>query len=272
MRHLKPINQKAQRIESTLENDVVALQQGGAPPTGTAHPAGLLVRVLAGLGSRQQRRHGGTVPAGGARSVRLPPHLLLAGARAGSLQLRARLDREVRVRAEGLAQDRPDLPMSRIARRSARVAGVALRRVARRSARSRQHARRPDSVGRQRHDLRRHVRATTSSCSTKRRCACATRMHTSVGIPEISLSFDRKHLYVTDPGNEKVEIIDLATKQVARHVHAVARQHEGAHEGLQPRPEGALRRAAREDVHEEARPVRGRASRRCSATTSRSTP
>jgi len=38
-------------------------------------------------------------------------------------------------------------------------------------------------------------------------------LHTSVGIPEISLSFDRKHLYVGDPGNEKVEIIDLATKQ-----------------------------------------------------------
>jgi DNA-binding beta-propeller fold protein YncE len=38
-------------------------------------------------------------------------------------------------------------------------------------------------------------------------------LHTVVGIPEISLSFDKKHLYVTDPGNEKVEILDLATKQ-----------------------------------------------------------
>lgn len=38
-------------------------------------------------------------------------------------------------------------------------------------------------------------------------------LHTTVGIPEISLSFDKKHLYVTDPGNEKVEILDLATKQ-----------------------------------------------------------
>jgi DNA-binding beta-propeller fold protein YncE len=38
-------------------------------------------------------------------------------------------------------------------------------------------------------------------------------LRTTVGIPEISLSFDRKHLYVSDPGNEKVEIIDLATKQ-----------------------------------------------------------
>jgi DNA-binding beta-propeller fold protein YncE len=35
----------------------------------------------------------------------------------------------------------------------------------------------------------------------------------TVGIPELSLSFDRKHLYVTDPGNEKLEIVDLATKK-----------------------------------------------------------
>lgn len=35
----------------------------------------------------------------------------------------------------------------------------------------------------------------------------------SVGIPELSLSFDRKHLYITDPGNEKLEIVDLATKK-----------------------------------------------------------
>jgi DNA-binding beta-propeller fold protein YncE len=34
----------------------------------------------------------------------------------------------------------------------------------------------------------------------------------SVGIPELSLSFDRKKLYITDPGNEKFEIVDLATK------------------------------------------------------------
>ncbi len=37
----------------------------------------------------------------------------------------------------------------------------------------------------------------------------------SVGIPELSLSFDRKRLYVTDPGNEKLEIIDLDTKKTS---------------------------------------------------------
>jgi len=35
----------------------------------------------------------------------------------------------------------------------------------------------------------------------------------NVGIPELSLSFDRKHLYLSDPGNEKIEIVDLATKK-----------------------------------------------------------
>jgi DNA-binding beta-propeller fold protein YncE len=38
-------------------------------------------------------------------------------------------------------------------------------------------------------------------------------IHSNVGIPELSLSFDRKHLYVSDPGNEKIEIVDLATKK-----------------------------------------------------------
>ena len=41
MRHLQSINQKARRIEATLENDVVALQQGGpTPPTGPHIPLG----------------------------------------------------------------------------------------------------------------------------------------------------------------------------------------------------------------------------------------
>ena len=40
MRHLTPINQKARRIEATLENDVVARQQGGPPQTGPHVPLG----------------------------------------------------------------------------------------------------------------------------------------------------------------------------------------------------------------------------------------
>jgi DNA-binding beta-propeller fold protein YncE len=38
-------------------------------------------------------------------------------------------------------------------------------------------------------------------------------IRSSVGIPELSLSFDRKHLYLSDPGNEKLEIVDLGTKK-----------------------------------------------------------
>ena len=34
-----------------------------------------------------------------------------------------------------------------------------------------------------------------------------------IGIPELSLSFDRKHFYVSDPSNEKLEIIDIASKR-----------------------------------------------------------
>ena len=40
MRHLKSINQKAQRIEGVLQNDVVALQQGPGGGTGPHVPLG----------------------------------------------------------------------------------------------------------------------------------------------------------------------------------------------------------------------------------------
>ena len=154
MRHLKSVNQKAQRIRIDARE-----RRRRAAAGRTAHraprAARLLVRVLAGLGGRQQRRHGRAVPAGRARPVRLPSHLLLAGARAGSLQPRARLDGEVRVRAEGLAQDRPDLPMSR-----APLAGlVALSpRRARLPVRKGHPRARSGHGRRERHDLRRNVR------------------------------------------------------------------------------------------------------------------
>ena len=38
-------------------------------------------------------------------------------------------------------------------------------------------------------------------------------IRTSIGIPGMSLSFDRKHLYLSDPAAEKIEIIDIATKK-----------------------------------------------------------
>jgi DNA-binding beta-propeller fold protein YncE len=36
---------------------------------------------------------------------------------------------------------------------------------------------------------------------------------TSIGVPRLSLSFDKKHIYAADPGYEKVEIIDVATRK-----------------------------------------------------------
>src|SRR5262245_22535566 len=38
-------------------------------------------------------------------------------------------------------------------------------------------------------------------------------IRTSIGIPGLSLSFDRKHLYLSDPASEKFEIVDIATKR-----------------------------------------------------------
>jgi DNA-binding beta-propeller fold protein YncE len=34
-----------------------------------------------------------------------------------------------------------------------------------------------------------------------------------LGIPSISLSHDRKHLYLSDPASEKIEVVDIATKR-----------------------------------------------------------
>ena len=87
-----------------------AAGRSAAAAGAAAHSHRLLAGVLARLGGRSQRRHGRPVPAGRARSVRLPHGLLLAGAGAGSVESRARLDGQVRGGAEGLAQDRPDLP------------------------------------------------------------------------------------------------------------------------------------------------------------------
>src|SRR5438046_1326591 len=66
------------------------------------------------MGSGQQWWHGWPLPAGRTRPVRLPPHLLLAGARARPVQLRFRLDCKVRIRAEGLEKARPHLSMKRL--------------------------------------------------------------------------------------------------------------------------------------------------------------
>ena len=127
MKHLNAINKKAARVVAATEADVVALQQGrhAAAARGAAHPAGLLAGVLAGLGGRSRRRHRRAVLAGGARPVRLPHGLLLAGPRARSAQSRARLDGQVRRGPEGLAQDRPGVPGMRTPHAPVSLAGAA---------------------------------------------------------------------------------------------------------------------------------------------------
>ena len=261
MRHLTPINQKARRIEATIENDVVALQQGGRAADRAARPTRLLVRVFAGVGGGQQRRHRGALPAGGARSVRLPPHVLLAGARTRSVQLRSGLDGEVRVRAEGLAQDRSRLPM-----RSPHETRDLPRRGARRhfAARAPRPVRQAN-VGRGRIPFPRagtariYVGTYARNILVLDEATMSVRdtMHTTVGIPEISLSFDRKHLYVSDPGNEKVEIIDLATKQSLGMFTLSHDSMKVRMNGFSLDPMERFAMHAGQDVHEEARPVRG---------------
>src|SRR5262249_35909300 len=77
-----------------------------------AFPDRVLAGVLTGVGSGPVRRHRRALSAGRARYLRLPHRLLLAGAGAGPAQSRARLDRKVRRRAEGLAKAGLDLPMT----------------------------------------------------------------------------------------------------------------------------------------------------------------
>src|SRR6266704_58328 len=85
----------------------------------------MLARVLSRLGGRSEWRDGGTVPAGRAGSLRLSYRLLLAGAGAGPVESRPRLDGEMRRGPEGLAQDRSHLPVI-IMKRLALVSGAVL--------------------------------------------------------------------------------------------------------------------------------------------------
>src|SRR5207253_388327 len=143
--------------------------------------------------------------------------LLLAGARARSLQPCARLDGEVRVRSEGLAQDRPDLPMSL-------SSNVIL------SAAKDPCAPRRNSSARLRGPSRFALRMTILACAAAPLAAqgggngtlyigtygrqilvmdeatmkVKDSIKTSIGVPRLSLSFDRKHIYAADPGYEKV--------------------------------------------------------------------
>ena len=85
MKHMQPLNRKAQRIDEYVAaraEDVVALQNPSnrQAPAAPARPHGLLADVLARLGSGFGRRHGRPLPARRARYLRLLGYVLLAGA------------------------------------------------------------------------------------------------------------------------------------------------------------------------------------------------
>ena len=125
MTHLRPINQKAARIAHGMDEArrraaagngptggedgrVVALQDSPAQPPqqeGPHIPLGCSFIFLPGWEADSNGGAAGPVPAGRARPVRLSPRLLLAGAGAGPVESRARLDGQMRRGAEGLAED-----------------------------------------------------------------------------------------------------------------------------------------------------------------------
>ena len=131
MKHLSPVNEKAQapraprRVagrrartprcrRAERKADVVALDARCRSSRPGPHiPLGCSTVFCARLGSRSHRRHGGTLPAGRTRSLRLPSRLFLARAGARPAESRAGLDEEVRRRPEGLAEDRSHLPVRR---------------------------------------------------------------------------------------------------------------------------------------------------------------
>jgi len=79
MNHLRAVNRKAVRVERATDHDVVALQRNGLPQ-GAAFPIGCSLVFSPGWEADSHGRHGGIVPAGRARPVRLSHRLLLAGA------------------------------------------------------------------------------------------------------------------------------------------------------------------------------------------------
>ena len=81
MKHLRAVNQKAQRIErnaEALKEDIIALQAAGLVHAEGARPHGMHHHLFPRMGDRLGRRYGRTMPARGTRYLRLLRHLLLA--------------------------------------------------------------------------------------------------------------------------------------------------------------------------------------------------
>jgi DNA-binding beta-propeller fold protein YncE len=112
------------------------------------------------------------------------------------------LDRHLRLGAEGLAEDRPDLPMSaRVVLTAAVLAAASV-------------ARAQPAVSGGNGTIYIGTYAKKILAINEATLRVVDSIPVSVGIPlSVGLSFDRKHFYVLDPTFEKVEIIDVATKK-----------------------------------------------------------
>src|SRR5688572_16704648 len=170
----------------------------------------MLFRVRAGLGSRLHWRNRGSLPASRTRSLRLLPGLRVARARSRPLHALTRLDEEMRLGTEGLAQAGSGVPMIDAAR-IRRLAGVvvaasALALVGTVAAQSVQHGGNGTLVaGSYGGDIM--IIAESSF-------AVLGKMKFGHGVPiGIIFTRDKKRIYVSDITGEHVEVFDMATRQ-----------------------------------------------------------
>src|SRR5262245_30196465 len=152
------------------------------------------------MGGRFLGRHRGTLPARGARHLRLLRHLLLAGAGSRPPQQLSELGREMRRRHQGLAQPGPGISitgdlMRKLIALLPFFAGAA-------------HAGTlflgayPDAV----------------IVFDEAKGKIVDRIHLETGLPtSLRLSHDKKKIFVTTNDHAGVEVIDVATHKVLSH-------------------------------------------------------
>jgi hypothetical protein len=124
------------------------------------------------------------------------------------------LDGEMRVSAKGLAQDRPRVSMSsalRALRATALLSTLALTLTSAVSGQAAAAAAVPPNGG----DGTIYIGTYARNILVVDEATMRIRdsIKSQIGIPSLDLSSDKKHFYLTDPADEKFEIIDIATKR-----------------------------------------------------------
>jgi hypothetical protein len=204
MRHLRAVNQKARRIDdyiASLDEDVVALQGPGQGGRGGNPANPLSQRPHVPLGCSLVFSPGWEVDSAGGTAglcqpverdlLRLLRHLLLARAGSGSPQQLSGLDREVRGRDERLAQYRFGFSM-RIVLFLATAAACAAQGLL--------------FVG----TWPKQVQVIDEA-----KQKVIDHIELKTGTPRsLSLSEDRKTLYVTTTDHNGIEVVDVATRKV----------------------------------------------------------